>query len=239
MDICILNSGFGSRLERYTRDTPKGLIPLKGSETILGRQIRLLSTTGEHRFVITTGYLANMIDQYIPDTYPGLNVSFKHNIRYSATNYITSMDLLKDSYTDDLVLLHGDLVFEQSVARDVIGSAHSVVVIDSTLPLPEKDFKARIKQGKVVEIGVNVFGPDCYACQPLYHLMKQDWNLWQQEIHDFCIRGNDTVYAEEALNAISDRMELYPLDVTGRLCMEIDNEADLLRARHALEYEHE
>jgi phosphoenolpyruvate phosphomutase len=106
-----------------------------------------------------------------------------------------------------------------------------MVVIDSTLPLPEKDFKARIKDGKVVEIGIDVFGHDCYACQPFYHLHKEAWNAWQAAISDFCDKGKNTVYAEEALNTILETLNLYPLDIQGRFCMEIDNEEDLAKAR--------
>jgi len=98
-----------------------------------------------------------------------------------------------------------------------------------------KDFKARVKNGRVIEIGIDVFGPDCYACQPLYHLRKQDWNIWQLEIQKFCKNGNESVYAENALNEVSTTMELYPFDVDGRLCMEIDNEADLEKAKQLLE----
>lgn len=235
MDICILNSGFGSRLKKYTKHIPKGLVPLNGSDTILSRQISMLNQFGEHRYAITTGYLDGAIQSYVKDLKKPADVYYFNNVLYATTNYIASMELLGNDFSDDIVLLHGDLVFESSVAQDVLRATHDVVVIDTTLPLPEKDFKARIVDGKVVEIGINVFGPDCHACQPLYHLNKKTWNSWQKAIHEFCSNGKDTVYAEEALNTILDTQQLYPLDVAGRLCMEIDNEQDLAMAREKLE----
>lgn len=235
MNICILNSGFGSRLKRYTESKPKGLVSICGMETLLSRQVKMLSSLGNHKYHITTGYLDGMIQSYMIDVFPDISVAYTPNARYATTNYITSLELLRGRCDDELVLLHGDLVFEESVARDILASSRSVVVIDSTLPLPEKDFKARMKDGKVVEIGVDVFGSDCYACQPFYHLTKGDWNIWQEEIHSFCTQGKESVYAENALNNVTGRMELYAFDIKGRFCMEVDNEEDLLTVRRTLE----
>lgn len=237
INICILNSGFGSRLKKYTETKPKGLVPLSENQTLLGLQLETLNTLGNHIYCITTGYLDGMIQAYIEQSFSQLEVSYFVNKRYANTNYITSLDLLYDTFKDEIVLLHGDLVFEKSVAKDVLSSSKSVVVIDSTLPLPKKDFKARVKDGKIVEIGVDVFGPDCYACQPFYSLSKKDWSIWQDEIRSFCTQGKESVYAEDALNSVMDLVDLYPLDIKGRLCMEIDDENDLLKARSILEIE--
>lgn len=230
MDICILNSGFGSRLRKYTEHMPKALVPLHGSATILSRQISTLDLFGNHRYAITTGYMDGAIQNYLNDYYPSLDAHYFFNSTFASTNYIASMQLLENDFTDEIVLLHGDLVFEPSVAHDILIAKQDVVVIDSTLPLPEKDFKARVVDGKIADIGINVFGNDCYACQPFYHLHKSTWNAWQAAIGEFCQKGNDTVYAEEALNTILETQDLHPLDVRGRFCMEIDNEEDLARA---------
>lgn len=235
MNICILNSGFGSRLKKYTESKPKGLVSLTADETLLSWQVKTLSSIGDYTYHITTGYLNGMIQSYMAARFPGISVTYTPNLRYATTNYITSLELLRGRCDDELILLHGDLLFEESVAKDVLTSSKSIVVIDSTLPLPEKDFKARIKDGRVVEIGIDVFGPDCYACQPFYHLTKQDWNIWQDEIHSFCTQGIELVYAENALNNVSDQMQLYPFDIHGRFCMEVDNEDDLIKARRELE----
>lgn len=236
MDVCILNSGFGSRLKRHTEKTPKALVPLGGNHTLLGCQLAHLEQLGDFQYAITTGYLDGMIQSFVERRFPYLSIQYFHNREYASTNYITSLLPLQGIFDDELVLFHGDLLFERSVIEDVIQSKESVVVIDSTLPLPEKDFKARVFNGKVVEIGVDVFGDDCYACQPLYHLTKRDWNLWQSAIRDYCNLGYTGVYAEQALNSVTDAMEIYPLDVKGRVCMEIDDEFDLVKAKRIMEH---
>ena len=71
------------------------------------------------------------------------------------TNYIYSMLLAKEELKDDIVLLHGDLVFESSVINDILACDCSAVAAAFDAPLPEKDFKAVIDgDGYVQKIGI-------------------------------------------------------------------------------------
>ena len=80
--------------------------------------------------------------------------------------------------------MHGDLVFEDSVLAKSLAEENSTMVVSSVLPLPEKDFKAVISEGRVVEVGINCFDNAMYA-QALYKLNKADWNVWLDEIIAF------------------------------------------------------
>jgi choline kinase len=234
MTSIILNSGIGSRLIKHTTKIPKGLVSITENDSIFSRQIRLLHNLNNNTLVVTTGYLDGMIQEYAATVLSLIPITYYYSPRYNTTNYITSLELLYNKIDDDVLLLHGDLVFENSVLNDIVHSNRSVVVIDSSIPLPEKDFKARIVNGKIVEIGINVFGSDCAACQPLYKLNRKDWALWQNVIHEFCNDGKDQVYAENALNTITDKIDLFPLDINGRFCTEIDNEEDLMWVKKIL-----
>ena len=55
---------------------------------------------------------------------------------------------------DDILLMHGNLVYENTVFDDVLKSKHSCMTISSTLPLPEKDFKAVLSEGRICKIGI-------------------------------------------------------------------------------------
>ena len=100
------------------------------------------------------------------------------------------------------------------------------MTVSSTLPLPEKDFKAVIKDGKVLKVGVQFFR-DAAAAQALYHLKREDWRTWLKEIEAFVAAGKLTVYAEEALNALDGAANITALDVQDLLCAEIDDAQDL------------
>ena len=55
MKALILNSGTGSRMGDLTRTHPKCMTDLGNGETILQRQLRLLSEAGIREIVITAG----------------------------------------------------------------------------------------------------------------------------------------------------------------------------------------
>lgn len=127
---------------------------------------------------------------------------------------------------DDIVLMHGDLVFENSVFEEVLNSEKSCMAVSSMQKLPEKDFKAVLKDGRIREIGIDCF-EDAVAAQPLYKLNREDWKCWLHQIEVFCEKENVKCYAENAFNQVSDKCKIYPLDVKEQLCSEVDNQEDL------------
>lgn len=210
-----------------TEKAPKCMCPIGEDYTILKWQLELLQRAGISRVVMTTGYLSEKLEAYARECAPKMDFTFVLNPMYSKTNYIYSMYLAADRLVnEDIVLLHGDLVLEPGVIEDLIAAENSVIATDKTLPLPEKDFKAKITNGKVEAVGIHYFGEDCEACQAAYKWKKEDFSKWMSNIKAFCDAGKVNVYAEEAFNAISGELPLYPLEMNGRLCSEIDNPED-------------
>ena len=227
MKALILNSGLGSRMGVITKEHPKCMTDLNDHETILSRQLQLLCDAGVTEIIITTGYYNSVLEDYCHSLNLPLHYSFVYNPLYSETNYIYSIycarELLRNQ---DILLLHGDLVFEKSVLTDILVFPHSCMKVSSTMPLPEKDFKAVIHDGKVKKVGIEFF-EDAMEAQAMYKLCAQDWNVWLDEIENFCQSGNRKCYAEVAFNQISNRCVVYAYDVQDRLCAEIDNPEDL------------
>ena len=145
---------------------------------------------------------------------------------YDKTNYIYSIYCAREYLDDDIILMHGDLVFENEVFDQVVNSDKSCMTVSSTLPLPEKDFKAQIVDGKVMKVGVDIFN-DAMEAQALYKLNRADWKVWLDKITEFCEAGNSKVYAENALNELNGAANISALDVKNLLCSEIDNPEDL------------
>ncbi len=227
MKALILNSGMGKRMGVLTSEHPKCMTEVSYKETILSRQLRLIANSNIEEVVMTTGYFDDVLVNYCKSLNLPLKYTFVNNPIYDKTNYIYSIYCAKDYLRDcDIVLMHGDLVFEESIFDRVVSSNKSIMTVSSTLPLPEKDFKAVIKDGHITEVGINCFD-NAYAAQPLYKILKQDWNLWLDNIISFCENDNRNVYAENAFNEISDKCLIYPYDVEGDLCAEIDNPEDL------------
>lgn len=228
MKAIILNSGVGSRLKEYTKNVPKSMVSINEKETIFSKAINILTKFDIDEFIITTGYLNEVLQDYALNNFPEAKFTFVHNPIYDTTNYIKSLDNIKDDVEDDLLLLHGDLIFDKEVVEMLLSSEESCMVIDTAMPIPEKDFKAKIKNQYVQKVSVNYFGEDAVACQPLYKLNNNDWTNWKKEIRTFCNNDNTDVYAEEALNnLLQNKIKIKAIDINGFYCAEIDTVEDL------------
>lgn len=227
MKALILNSGLGSRMGVLTSEHPKCLTEVSSTDTILSRQLRLIEAIGITEVVMTTGYYDDVLIKYCDSLDLTLNITYVNNPIYDKTNYIYSIYCAKEYLRDqDIIFMHGDLVFEQSVLEDLISCPESCMKVSSTIPLPEKDFKAVVKDGYVKKVATTCFD-DAMEAQALYKLNKEDWNKWLDKIEEFCENDNRNVYAENAFNEISDVCHIKAYDVEDRLCSEIDTPEDL------------
>ena len=210
-----------------TSEHPKCMTEISHDNTILSRQLRQLVEYGIEEVVMTTGYFDQVLVDYCNFLRLPLKITFINNPLYDKTNYIYSIYCAKDSLMDDdILLMHGDLVFENLVLEAVINSPKSCMTVSSTVPLPEKDFKAVIKDGRIEKVGIEFFD-NAMAAQPLYKILKEDWLVWLKNIEKFCENDNRKVYAENAFNEVSNQCKIYPCDVMDMLCAEIDTPEDL------------
>ena len=226
MKALILNSGIGSRMGVLTKEHPKCMTEITGSETILSRQLKMLLDVGIRDVVITTGYFDSVLEEYCDSLELPLNIVFVKNPLYESTNYIYSIFCAREYLDDDIILMHGDLVFEDRVFEKLLEVEESSMTVSSTLELPQKDFKAVVKNGLITKVGIEFFD-NAMAAQPLYKLLKDDFKVWLNSIIEFCENNNVNCYAENAFNTVSDTCKIVPLDVKNMLCSEIDNTQDL------------
>lgn len=211
----------------YTSEQPKCMTKITSEETILSRQLNMLLSIGIEEIIITTGYLNSVLINYCRHLDLPVKITFVNNPLYETTNYIYSIYCARKYLQDDnIILMHGDLVFENVVLDKLLTSESSSMVVSSTRSLPEKDFKVVICDNKINKIGIEFFY-ETIAAQPLYFFTKSDWTIWLNRITEYCENGNTMCYAENAFNDIADQCNLLPLDVKNRLCMEIDNPQDL------------
>lgn len=226
MKALILNSGMGSRMGVLTSEHPKCMTEISARETILSRQLKQISDAGIKEVIITTGYYDSVLINYCRSLELPIHFTFVKNPIYDQTNYIYSIYCAKDYLDDDIILMHGDLVFENEAFDRVMASDVSCMTVSSTLPLPEKDFKAQLSGKMVMKVGVELFN-DSVEAQPLYKMYRDDWKKWLDKIIEFCETGNCGVYAENALNALDGAANIYALDVQNLLCAEVDTPEDL------------
>ena len=226
MKALILNSGMGSRMGVLTSEHPKCMTEISLHETILSRQLKQIADAGIEEVIITTGLFDGILVKYCNSLALPLHITFVKNPCYKETNYIYSIYCAREYLDDDIILMHGDLVFENTVIDAVVSSEKSCMVVSSTLPLSEKDFKAVVQRSIIKKIGIEFFN-DAMSAQPLYKLNKEIWNIWLINIIKYCESGKIKCYAENAFNELAETCIIYPLDVKNQLCSEIDNREDL------------
>jgi len=234
MKAVILNSGEGKRMGELTAEKPKCMVKLN-EETILARQLRLLSDFGVKEVVITTGPFEEKLREHAEDV-SNLNFEFVHNPKFDSTNYIYSLYLVDDIFgKEDVLLLHGDLCFEDEVLKKLVGGG-SFGLVNTDEDSPEKDFDAVVQDGFVKKIGVNIEQKQTVGFMPFYHLLNSDFVRWMRSMEDFVDKGELGVYAEEALNPLleSGEVKIKGVDFSDSFCMEIDTPEDLSRAKEIL-----
>jgi len=233
MKALILNSGLGSRMGVLTSEHPKCMTEISPRETILSRQLQQLCDVGIKEIIITTGLFSDVLREYCESLELPVEITFVHNPEFRTTNYIYSIYCARDLLDDDILLMHGDLVFENAALDRLLACETSGMAVSFSQPLPEKDFKAVLVNGKVDKVGIEFFD-SAVAAQALYKLNREDWRKWLDNIIEFCKLGNTKVYAENALNELEGEANIFPVDMENLLCAEIDDAEDLKKVSKAL-----
>lgn len=240
MKALILNSGMGTRMGELTKNQPKCMTVIQSdetnqknmAETIVSRQLRQLSKLGISDVVMTTGYLDKLLMDYCESLNLPLHITYVKNPNYNTTNYIYSIYCAREYLDDDILMMHGDLVFENEALERLMDRDGSCMTIASKQELSQRDFKAVLADGKVIKVGVHYFD-NAVSAQPLYKLNREDWSRWLAVVKDYCEKGQTDVYAENALNELNGAIPISGVDVEGLLCTEIDclNDLNMVKDR--------
>lgn len=219
-----------------TKNCPKSMVYLYNDETIFERQIRLLQEAGIKEVIITTGPYPELLKEVCnKKCYENMTFIFPHNEIYDASNYIYSMYKAREYLDDDILMLHGDLVFDRTLIPSLLkNKKEDICLINKHKALPEKDFKGRIINNSLREVGINIFDDNCFAFQPLYKLSKHSVKVWLDRVIKFVDEGNIHVYAENAFNEISEQLDIYPMSYANHFIDEVDNKDDLARVSSSI-----
>lgn len=220
-----------------TAHAPKSMAHLYNDETIFERQIRLIQEAGIREVVITTGPYPEMIKEVCnKECFQNMHFVFSYNEKYDQTNYIYSMYNAREYLNDDVIMMHGDLVFDRTLIPSMLkNKKNDLCLINKIKALPEKDFKGRIIDGTLREVSINIFEGNCYAFQPLYKLSRATITKWVDNVIKFIDKGIVSVYAENALNEISNQLSIFPMSYINHFIDEVDNPNDLERVSKLIE----
>lgn len=113
MKAIIPVAGAGTKLRPHTYTQPKALIPIAG-KTVLSIIVDQLRDAGINDFVFVVGYLGDKIQDYVKETFTGINVSFVQQGDREGLGH--AVLLTKEVVGDDEVMIVlGDTICEYDV----------------------------------------------------------------------------------------------------------------------------
>jgi choline kinase len=237
MKAVILLAGIGSRLHPLTLDRPKSLLPMAGSTT-LHHMISKLQRNGITSFIVICGHMQEMIEAYIGQAFPALDVSFVRNEHYLETN--TGYSLLRARAAlngEGFVKLDGDVMFDEAILQRLMATppAASVVCVDHSMVNEEVIKVICHADGSIARIGNRIavdqaigesIGIEKIAAEAAPMLFDRLDAMMQSSA-----RWKD--YYEVAYDEIIQTgVRFVPLDITGLKWVEMDTHEDYQQALH-------
>ena len=126
MNLIVLASGRGSRLNKITRDKPKCLIKIKNKKTIIDFISENFFKKGNN--IIVTGYKSHLIVDHLKN----LNVRFVKNKNYLKTNMVESLMLTKKKLRPgNIIIVYGDIYFDKKILDKIKKIRGNIVPVNA------------------------------------------------------------------------------------------------------------
>ena len=234
----ILAAGLGERLLPLTQRIPKPLLPL-GGKPILCHALESISRLGITTATIVVGYLKDEIKRTLGQTYAGVRIDYVDADAYESTNNIYSLWLARHRLDRNVLLLEGDVIFEDEVLKRLLeAGSESMAVAPYETRLSGslvhasddgvvEDFVLKAEQGRDFDFG------GAFKTVNLYFLGKKflERHFVPQLCHAIETGDVGTFYERILKDVVaSDKVQLRAVNVGDCAWCEVDDHDDLARA---------
>lgn len=155
MKAIIIAGGLGTRLYKYTKDVPKGMLTFLG-KSLLQHQVDIFRKCGIDNIIIIRKHLAEKIN--LPE------VRYIDEDPTQEGNMVRGLFHARGEFDDDIIMTYGDIIFEERVMREVIESTSEVgCVVDldwqeywrARLGSDTEDTESMVLDGKkIISLGI-------------------------------------------------------------------------------------
>ncbi len=125
----IMAAGLGSRISEFSRNAPKGFIPIAG-KPIVERSIEILASHGIRRIIIGTGYMA-LEYEALSSRISGVHVECIANPDYANSGSLETFLLCTGSIGCDFLSLESDLLYDAKMIERILGCPFPNVILSS------------------------------------------------------------------------------------------------------------
>ena len=236
MKAIILAAGMASRLRPLTLTTPKSLLKV-GERSLLQRSMDALIANGVTEFCIVTGYLHDMIEDFVKEQYAdSIQVTFIYNKVYETTNNIYSLWLARPfAEGQEVLLLDSDLLYDPQIVTRVLATDAPNVLTLIRHELGEEEMKVVTDaQGSIKEISKTCNPAD--AAGESLGIEKMGKEYTKASYSELESMMNDehleNVFYERAFERLIPQGHTYQvLDVTELFSCELDTIEDFENAK--------
>jgi choline kinase len=231
MKAVILAAGVASRLKPLTNNIPKCLLKV-GEKSILERTIDNLIKNNISEVIVVTGFLKNMIEEFLTQNYPNLNFTFIYNEKYDSTNNIYSLWLAKCELLGyEMLLMDSDIVFDSRIIGQLLSSKYNdCLALRSSEELSDEEIKCLLNDdGSIKEISKTINPKEAVGESIGIEKFSKDLVLRLFTILDRKILDEKDVnifYEAAFQDAMDSGAKIFPVDVENYKCMEIDTAED-------------
>lgn len=236
MKAIILAAGMASRLRPLTLTTPKSLLKV-GERSLLQRSMDALIANGVREFCIVTGYLHEMIEDFVRKQYAdSIKVTFIYNKVYETTNNIYSLWLARPfAEGEEVLLLDSDLLYDPQIVTRVLAAEADNVLTLIRHELGEEEMKVVTDaQGSIREISKTCNPADAAGESLGIEKMGREYTrALYRELEPMMNREHlENVFYERAFERLIPQGHTYQvLDVTELFSCELDTIEDFENAK--------
>ena len=121
----VLAASRGNNLYELTEDRPKAMLRIRG-KPLLQRLIDEFKKHTINDITVIAGYKSEALDVN--------GIDIRLNTRYESTGELYSLACARDKFSDDMVVIYGDLLFRSYILQDLLErDGEIVIVVDSLL----------------------------------------------------------------------------------------------------------
>ena len=233
----ILAAGMAKRLRPLTESRPKCLLAV-GQRTLLERTVDAMLQAGVDNFVVVTGYLGEMIRDFLTSHYPDHTFRFIHNADYEHNNNIYSLWMSGQVVRGkEFLLMDSDILCDPAAVvliarqeesalalnRHELGEEEMKVVVDSDMHITEISKTCSPEEAIGESVGIEKITADYSAA--LFDELDQ-MILQEKQI--------DIFYEKAFERLIPQGHTFRVVDTTSYFSYELDTPEDFQRAQELM-----
>lgn len=231
MRAIILCAGLGSRMAKLTEEFPKCMVEVH-SKRIIDNTIEALIERGINDICILSGYLAEILENYLANKYPSVNFTFIRSTNYDKTNNIYSLWLAREYMGEEFFIIEGDVFCDKELIKE-FPTDNNYWMVDDFCKFKE-GCRLTVNKDVISEVSIirdpSIISSDneYKSCGVLF--IKNNRSEFKNLLDKEILAGNVNVYFDNYIGKHLDLFKMKIYHVENKAWFEIDDEQDLEKA---------